>query len=122
MSYLQPLTSPGDNLVVSRATSTRSVIPPLSAVSRRSLAHDLRHQHHSHDFDEEDDVKSDFYDDDDEDEEVEEEEHVGRDSMLLEGRISRPKSSATTRDSGISVFSGANDGEAMTENGKVIPN
>ncbi|XP_045112802.1 TOG array regulator of axonemal microtubules protein 1-like isoform X4 [Portunus trituberculatus] len=124
INALAPLDQ-GEGLVVSRATSTRSIIPPLSAVSRRSHVHDLRHHsHHPDDFDEEDDnVKSDFYDDDEgedvaSEEEVEEEEHVVRENMLLESQISRPKSSATTRDSGISVFSSSNDAEAHTENGK----
>lgn len=104
--------------MLTRAASTRGVIPPLSAVSRRSLGHDLRHPSHSQDFDEEedDDTKSDIYDDDDGEEEVSE---GGEEEEDMEGQVSRPKSSATTRDSGISVFSGANDGEAPAENGKV---
>ncbi|XP_063864495.1 uncharacterized protein LOC135102849 isoform X3 [Scylla paramamosain] len=126
INALAPLDQ-GEGLMVSRAPSTRSIIPPLSAVSRRSHVHDLRHHpNHPDDFDEEDDdVKSDFYDDDEgedaaSEEEVEEEEHVERDNMLLESQISRPKSSATTRDSGISVFSSSNDGETHTENGKGV--
>lgn len=104
---------------MTRAT-TRGVIPPLSAVSRRSLGHDLRAPPHPQDFDEEDDAKSDFYDDDEGEEEVSDgEEEVVEEEEDMEGRVSRPKSSATTRDSGISVFSGANDGEAPAENGKV---
>lgn len=101
--------------------AARGVIPPLSAVSRRSLGHELRQPPYPQDFDEEDDVKSDFYDDDDGEEEVSEEgeEEVVEEEEDMEGQVSRPKSSATTRDSGISVFSGANDGEAPAENGKV---
>lgn len=112
----------GDGLVLTRAASTRGVIPPLSAVSRRSFGHELRHPSHPHDFDEEDDdVKSDFYDDDEGEEEGSEggEEEVVDEELEMEGQVSRPKSSATTRDSGISVFSAPNDGEAPTENGKV---
>lgn len=107
--------------MLTRAASTRGIIPPLSAVSRRSHGHDLRHPIRSRDFDEEeDDVKSDIYDDYEGEEEVSEggeEEVVEEEDM--EGQVSRPKSSATTRDSGISVFSGANEGEAPAENGKV---
>ncbi|XP_050722569.1 TOG array regulator of axonemal microtubules protein 2-like [Eriocheir sinensis] len=101
--------------------ATRSVIPPLSAVSRRSFGHDLRAPPHPQDFDEEDDAKSDYYDDDEGEEEVSdgEEEEVVEEEEDMDGQVSRPKSSATTRDSGISVFSGANDGEAPAENGKV---
>lgn len=101
--------------------ATRSVIPPLSAVSRRSFGHDLRAPPHPQDFDEEDDAKSDYYDDDEGEEEVSdgEEEEVVEEEEDMDGQVSRPKSSATTRDSGISVFSGANDGEAPVENGKV---
>ncbi|XP_064092452.1 uncharacterized protein LOC135205604 isoform X2 [Macrobrachium nipponense] len=52
------------------------------------------------------------YDDDEEEEEVEE-------VLIEDDAVSRSlKSSATTRDSGISVFSASNDGDIVTENGK----
>ncbi|KAK8744019.1 hypothetical protein OTU49_000965, partial [Cherax quadricarinatus] len=95
--------------------SARSFIPPLSAVSRRSRPGHT-HEFHSDpedDFDEEDKSEEYYYEED----EVEEEE-VEEDLLAEDKSSSRPRSSATTLDSGISVFSVSNEFDAATENVK----
>ncbi|XP_042889345.1 uncharacterized protein LOC122264468 [Penaeus japonicus] len=124
INALAPLES-GEGLVVSRAGSTRSVIPPLSAVSRRSVKQHSREEDIISDPEEDEDDDDDEEEEEDErseydyedDEEIEEEEV--EEVLAEEGRSSRPKSSATTRDSGISIFSVSNDGELLTENGSI---
>ncbi|XP_064092455.1 uncharacterized protein LOC135205604 isoform X5 [Macrobrachium nipponense] len=119
INALAPLEGSDAIITVSRAGSTRSVIPPLSAVSGRRQHQGDLHSDPEEELGEDDEFeeegRSEYsyeYDDDEEEEEVEE-------VLIEDDAVSRSlKSSATTRDSGISVFSASNDGDIVTENGK----
>ncbi|KAK3875828.1 hypothetical protein Pcinc_019314, partial [Petrolisthes cinctipes] len=125
INALAPLEQGDAVVTVSRVGSTRSVIPPLSAARRQQQ----QQQHDTHsDFeydveeeeeDDDDDDKSEYYY---EEEEVEDDEEVEEEVLVVaeedeRSLVSRPKSSATTRDSGISIFS-SHDGETVIENGR----
>ncbi|XP_066970211.1 TOG array regulator of axonemal microtubules protein 1 isoform X2 [Macrobrachium rosenbergii] len=120
INALAPLEGSDAIITVSRAGSTRSVIPPLSAVSgRRQQKGDLPsdpEEELGEDGEVEEEGRSEYsYEYDDDDEEEEEVEEV----LIEDDAASRSlKSSATTRDSGISVFSASNEGDIITENRK----
>ncbi|CAL4135389.1 unnamed protein product, partial [Meganyctiphanes norvegica] len=90
--------------------SVHRVIPPLSAVSRRSTHAVQRSTSNSEDLEEDEEESQSEYEYNEKDEDEIEEE-------VAEDERSRPMSSATTRDSGISVFSN-NEGE---RNGSEMP-
>ncbi|XP_068211218.1 TOG array regulator of axonemal microtubules protein 1 isoform X3 [Palaemon carinicauda] len=128
INALAPLGGSDAVITVSRAASTRSVIPPLSAVSGRrqpkdDVSSDPEELGEDDTFEEE--RRSDYsYEYDDEEEELveedeEEEEEVVEEAINEDDTASHSlKSSATTRDSGISVFSASHDGDINTENGR----
>ncbi|XP_042208481.1 TOG array regulator of axonemal microtubules protein 1-like [Homarus americanus] len=120
INALAPLDQ-GDNLVTVSRAGSRSVIPPLSAVSRRSAITTSKQDSQSDpddELDEEEKSEGYYYEENEDEEEEIEEEEVEEEVLAEDDTVSRPKSSATTRDSGISVFSASNDGDDFTENGK----
>ncbi|KAK7071109.1 hypothetical protein SK128_015157, partial [Halocaridina rubra] len=132
INALAPLEGGDAVITVSRAGSTRNVIPPLSASVGKSAKRDgsrdipgleLEEDDEEEEEDIEEDRRTDYSSTDDDDDEEndyyeEVEEEVLEEVLIEDDEVSRPMSSATTRDSGISIFSGSNESEALTENGQ----